>query len=232
MGFLAAAGNIENDIRDLKTDRINRPKRPLISQNITQRKARVVMGCMYVLGVLSALMYSLPHAGLAIITALLLTLYNSQLKSWPLIGNLAIAILCTLPIWFVEFPFWPHQTWVPIVFAFLTTLVREVLKDMEDLKGDSQTGRVSLPMIFGENKSAWLCLLLLIIVILASPLPWLFFNYTSMYLFLNLILVLPGVAWAGYDIIFLKNWSLSQKKIKWVMLGGMVAIAMGSLGRF
>jgi 4-hydroxybenzoate polyprenyltransferase len=102
-----------------------------------------------------------------------LFLYTTSLKKRPLVGNLVVAFFCAgvaILIWFAELPAWwalqrqsPHTaaalqsvlSWYA-GFAFLSTLFREIVKDLEDREGDRAAGCRTLPIVAGERVAKYL----------------------------------------------------------------------------
>ena len=153
--LIAAAGYIINDYYDVKIDYINKPDRVVVGKII---KRRVVMAAHAMLNFTGIVLGFLVSPIIAIVNfgcALLLWLYSNQLKRLPLIGNLVVALLTGLSIYIIEILFWTDNALILIytLFAFGFTLIREIVKDMEDLKGDATFGCKTLPVIVGIRKT-------------------------------------------------------------------------------
>ncbi len=227
--LLAAAGNIHNDVLDIEADRINRPNRPLPSGRVNVLFASKVAIAIYLFSLLLASFLGREAFTLTLAMAILLIIYNQKLKSLPLWGNGAVALLCALAIYFPEFPNLPKYTGLPMLFAFLTTFARELAKDAEDLEGDAKAGRRTFPLLFGNQASRYLTLALTFTVILLLPLPYFFMEYHVGYLL--------AIAFGALPLLLLELGSLSkanpawtqiQKRWKSIMLAGMVAILIGT----
>lgn len=228
MAFLAAAGNMHNDVVDLPIDRINRPERPLPSGRISPNAARA--GAVLCLVASLALAFSLgrPEGLLAGAMGVLLYVYNANLKGMPLVGNLAVALLCALAIYLPELPHRPDYTMMPILFAFLTTVAREVAKDAEDVEGDREHGALTLPVLYG-TKAARIAVAIASVATLALlPLPWLRLGYHIGYPIAAAALCLPLLALvlAGLQAPE-PAWRPMQKRLKLLMVAGMIAILLG-----
>jgi 4-hydroxybenzoate polyprenyltransferase len=98
-------------------------------------------------------------------SAWLLWLYSNTLKRKPFIGNVAVALLTGLSILVVDALFYPHHSliWIYALFAFFMTLVREIVKDIEDLKGDNTFGCRTLPILIGIRRTKAVIFLILIV---------------------------------------------------------------------
>lgn len=159
----AAAGYIVNDIYDVNTDLINAPERVIIGKTVTKKQGFIAY---FVLNVFSLLVsYQLSESylivNLCIIT--MLFLYAQQLKGMPLIGNLIVALCsaavvasCILLISFKTKIGLLNFTGY-ILFAFLISLIREIVKDMEDAEGDKQVGHKTYPILFGNKGAKIIC---------------------------------------------------------------------------
>jgi geranylgeranylglycerol-phosphate geranylgeranyltransferase len=234
MLLLVAAGNADNDVRDIETDRINRPHRPLAAGHIRVGAARAAAAALYAAAVLLAWIGSPFHGALALAMALLLWLYNRFLKGKPLSGNLAVSLLCGLAVYFVElpllidFPWDAHDSLPAALFAFLATFAREVVKDAEDIAGDRAAGHRTFAVSAGADAARKLAFATVALILAFLPFPALFFGYGLAY-------SLAVIALAG-PLVFLllrelsrpnAHFTRAQKLLKGLMLAGMVALVCG-----
>lgn len=177
---IAAGGYIVNDIADVRTDEINRPARVVIGKHLSHQTAYWLYFMFQIVGFtlwLYLVFYVRRIPLLSVFPLLIggLALYSLYLKRLPLLGNVLIALLCAaVPgmVWLLE-----QQAFVQlsardveagqrlkIVFlwymasAFVLTLYRELVKDMEDVKGDAATGLRTLPVIWGVSATRYLAL--------------------------------------------------------------------------
>lgn len=173
---IGAGGNAINDIMDLPIDRINRPDRPLPQGDVSVSQARVVWILLSLIGFGLALWISTLHAILAGLAIGLLIAYSAWFKQQPLIGNVTVAILTALALLFgglavQETPgVLPAALIVGMAFAIATTLAREIIKDVEDMQGDAETGIRTLPIVAGVRTSVWLTIALLLVTLVGFPL--------------------------------------------------------------
>jgi len=153
--LIAAAGYVINDYYDVKIDYINKPERVVIGKSITRRYAILFHGALSGLGILLGLYVSWRIAALNIVSVFLLWFYSNNLKRLPFVGNFTVALLTGLSIWIVDVLYRTGSSLIVIyaVFAFFITLVREIIKDMEDLKGDDTFGCRTLPIIWGIRRT-------------------------------------------------------------------------------
>ena len=156
--LIAAAGYIINDYYDIKIDLINKPDRVVIGKNITRRYAILFHTALSFLGVSLGFLLGWKIGVIHFFSSSLLWWYSNNLKRQPFVGNLSIALLTGLSIAVLNVYFQTINKLVIIyaVFAFFITLVREIIKDMEDLKGDNTFGCRTLPIIWGVRKTKFL----------------------------------------------------------------------------
>jgi 4-hydroxybenzoate polyprenyltransferase len=153
--MIAAAGYIINDYYDIKIDLINKPDRVVIGKTITRRYAIFFHTVISVTGVGMGLLINWKVGAVNFVSVFLLWLYSNNLKRQPLIGNLVVSILTGLSIFLLSFL---YEQYLPLVmtyslFAFFMTLIREIVKDMEDMKGDTTFGCKTLPIVWGIRKT-------------------------------------------------------------------------------
>jgi len=153
--MIAAAGYIINDYYDIKIDLINKPDRVVIGKTITRRYAIFFHTVISVTGVGIGLLINWKVGAVNFVSVFLLWLYSNNLKRLPLIGNLVVSLLAGLSIFLLSFL---YEQYLPLVmtyslFAFFMTLIREIVKDMEDMKGDTTFGCRTLPIVWGIRKT-------------------------------------------------------------------------------
>jgi len=151
---IAAAGYIINDYYDVKIDLINKPEKVVVGKEMRRRVAMFNHTFLNFLGIGLGALISLKLAAVNFLSAYLLWLYSNQLKRKPLVGNMAISLLTAASILVVgvyyEFNYKIH---IFALFAFFISLIREVIKDMEDLRGDMHFGCRTLPIVWGIRKT-------------------------------------------------------------------------------
>jgi 4-hydroxybenzoate polyprenyltransferase len=163
--FIAAAGNVINDVQDYEIDLINKPDKVIIEKHLSKYGANVLYVILNVLALmLSALVGAKTQfeGGFYIIPMMigLLYLYSMYFKKMPLIGNVVVALLSAsaivIPHWFNNQSFdYEDQIIAYLYFAFalILSLVREIVKDIEDIEGDKAQGAKTLPILVGLKAS-------------------------------------------------------------------------------
>jgi 4-hydroxybenzoate polyprenyltransferase len=232
--LIAAAGYIINDYYDVKIDYINKPDRVVIGKAITRRHAILYHVVLSALGVLIGLYISwetklLKIVAINVLSVFLLWWYSNNLKRLPFVGNLTVAFLTGLSILMIDGLYRTGSTLILIYasFAFFMTLVREIIKDIEDLKGDNTFGCKTLPIIWGIRKTKFviygiLTVFSVVVVILNYFYKALPFWYFVVFLFLPLL-------WMLYKLIradMKKDFSILSTFCKVIMLLGIISMAL------
>ena len=175
--LICAAGNVVNDLFDIETDRINHPNRVLVRGGFSARFAvRMAVG-LNAIALVMALAISWLLAVVAAATIGLLYTYSWRLKRILLVGNLTLAVLAGMTFLAGGLAVAPEAALslpgplIPAVFAFLLHLVREILKDVQDMEGDRRPGIDSLPLAIGTSKALLAALILFFALVLASFVP-------------------------------------------------------------
>lgn len=223
--LIAAGGNIINDIYDQETDEINKPHKKIIGTHISETMGWVLYLLCTVLGIgigyylahyfLQDNSFLLFH----LISPALLWVYASNLKKTALIGNIVVALLAAfVPLAVLTFEYgamlltyWdiiqmnvlgnPFQymfdwTFYLALFAFITTLIRELIKDIEDVEGDEQTQMKTLAVKMGIEKTtnaAVILSALTAVLLLVSALKFSLFEHNRIAILVYQIIVLIGL---------------------------------------
>src|SRR5205823_514428 len=149
--LVAAAGYIINDYYDVKIDAINRPDRLVVGRVLRRRHAMLAHLLLSGVGVVLAAALSWRLGGVTLGAALLLWGYSARFKRIALVGNLSIAALTAALVLLPELQLLTGQraVWLYALAAFLLTVVREIVKDIEDMRGDAQHDCRTLPLVWG-----------------------------------------------------------------------------------
>jgi len=189
-GLILAGGNAINDVCDLDIDRINNPGRPIPAGKVTRRTAVFLGGILLVSGMVLSSRIGMAALSIAVSSSLLLVVYGLWAKRRMVVGNLLVSALTALAFVYGGVAAGrPQGALFPAVFAFLFHLGREIVKDVEDLKGDEKADARTLPVVFGERASILLAAAIFGLLVLLTPLPFFLGLYGQVYV----ILVLIGV---------------------------------------
>jgi len=171
--IVTAAGYIINDIYDYEIDVINKPSQVIINRRLSANHAWII----YITFNLAAILLSIylssqlnqfGFLAIIIFSILSLWLYSKSLKKVALIGNLTVAFFCALVPGILAFA--ERQNYISleqkdpmvfqqlllmiggyIVFAFCSTMIREIIKDLEDMEGDFKAGAKTIPIAWSVN---------------------------------------------------------------------------------
>ena len=199
--LVCAGGNVVNDIRDIEIDRVNKPNRVLPGNKVSPTHAFwFSIGC-NLLALAVSVVVSFPLFIVAALAIGLLYGYNLKLKRIPLAGNVVIAFLSGLV--FITGGIAVDLTVAfelpgPVlggIFAFLFHLVREIVKDCQDIKGDQQGDVITFPQLVGISKALVVAIGLFFVMTLVTYWPILTNWYSVWYKILTVYCVdLPLLA--------------------------------------
>lgn len=159
--LIAAGGYVVNDFYDLPIDIINKPNRILPRGKITPERAYIYSIFLFVLGFsISFFTANMWAIMIAIINSLLLYFYAKRLKRKVLIGNLIVSYTTASTFLYGAVVGNNVLNILPIlVYTFLYTMVREIVKDAEDKSGDEMLGVNTLATNYGEKRAVFLSLI-------------------------------------------------------------------------
>lgn len=190
--LIAATGYVVNDIVDVPIDIVNKPDTIIVGRLVSIRSSWVYFWVLAAVGFGISLylgwhINDIKMVGLFPLAVLVLVLYSYYFKRMSLIGNIIVSIFCMFVagiVLFAERHFLHDVSLLNIdisqaiqlafgsymVFAFLSTMYREIVKDIEDVEGDRELGYQTLPISIGQSRSKvvaiFFCLTLLILMAL------------------------------------------------------------------
>lgn len=245
---IAAAGNVVNDILDVPVDRINKPEKMMVSRRITEKAAYNYYIGLTVAGVLAGfyLANGIDRPGLAavfVIISALLYVYATHLKAILIAGNVLISVLVAMSlIILILFDIYPAITTnsaatqimaarvilAYAAFAFFINLIREIVKDLQDIDGDKNGGRRSIPILLGRKRTVNLIFVLGVVALLVI----LIYTYQVLYQFQMVALYFVFLIAAPLLYFCIKAWNTETKKhyavlsrvLKIIMLTGMCSL--------
>lgn len=161
-----ASGYIINNFYDAKKDLINRPKKAMIDRLVSQStKLKVYFAINFFVVVLASL---ISWKAVLFFSAyiFLLWFYSHKLKKYLLVGNLTAALLAVTPFFAVlmHFKNFYHVIFAHATFLFVLILIRELIKDLENIEGDLANDYKTIPVIYGEKQQKQLLLYLLVLL--------------------------------------------------------------------
>lgn len=247
--LITAGGYVINDYFDIKTDLINKGK-AIVGTRIPRQKAMMWHNILNAAGVAGGY-YVSWRAGyfwlgtIFLVVSGLLYFYSASYKRQFLIGNVVVALMTAMVPLLVVIYDWPalymHYSIFAVnipdyniifywaggfaIFAFLTTLTREIIKDIEDFDGDLAYGRNTVPVVIGILSAKILSLSLIVITIVLLYLTWyLFINdlITVSYLSVAIVLPLLIVVYKVFTSQSRKQMHAASSLMKVVMLTGIL----------
>ncbi len=254
--MIAAAGYIINDYFDLNIDRINKPQKIVVERLIKRRWTIVWHWILSGAGILLGFYISWKLRNIFIgpanaVCVALLWFYSTTFKKKLLIGNFIISLLTAwviLVLYLCEFRL--HRFVDPVyhpvlsrvykfailyaAFAFIISLVREVVKDIEDMVGDSKYNCRTMPIVWGVNVSkvfaaTWLIVLIASLIVIQFYVLqyrwWLSVVYAVIFIILPLLQILRNL----YKATDNKSYHQLSGLIKAVMLAGILSMVFFKL---
>ena len=233
-GLIAAYGNMVNDIFDLALDRMAKLSRPLPAGTISVRMAWIVALWMAGVGLILAALINPMCLAIAFLICLLLYLYTPYLKGFGFWGNVVVALIGGLSFVYAAAAVGNMaRGLIPGVFAFLFHLIREIIKDIEDMRSDREFGVRTGAVIYGGNISRMAAMAAALILIILTIGPFIYGQYGRLYLAIILIAIdIPVVYFMAMlmkssDVITCGRISGYMKAI---MPLGIIALFLGSRG--
>ena len=155
--MIAAGGYIINDYYDQKIDLVNRPHKVVVGTKLRRRKALFSHFLLTLGGISLGFMLDIKIGAIHILSSFFLWYYSNSLRRITLIGNIVIAFLTGITLLMVVVFLERSEVliYAYALFAMAIVLIREVIKDMEDVKGDERFGIESIPVIFGIRGAKW-----------------------------------------------------------------------------
>ena len=247
--FITAGGYIINDLYDIEADTINKPLKVYISKSISKKNAWFIYLLSSTLGVslgiyLSVIKNSDFLSFYFIGTTLLLFLYSVLLKKQVFIGNLCISLLVALPIYLLykfdsnsktisnilQYFFLSIAVFYYMFFAFLTTMIREIIKDIEDINGDYTVKLKTLPILIGKtrarNISIFLSVVLLLFLFLVSSNYFISKKYFLGTIMLMISIIVVHFIFKSWNAITKKQFHYLSNLMKLIMFTGILSMIL------
>ncbi|MDZ7848887.1 MAG: geranylgeranylglycerol-phosphate geranylgeranyltransferase [Owenweeksia sp.] len=156
--FCVAGGYIINNFYDLERDLINRPNKTIYEKIVKQSTALRLYFLFNVVGALLGLLVSFNAFLFFSGFIFLLWLYSHKLKKITFIGNIVASLLAITPFFAIFFYYQLEDLMIItyVSFILLIIFIREIIKDLEALKGDVILGYPTLPAVIGVPRTKWL----------------------------------------------------------------------------
>ena len=229
--LVMASGNIINDIYDIGIDKINKPLRSLPSGKISNKEALVLYFIFLLLSFIFSWFINLPAFLIVVVSTFILYLYSKYIKRIPLVGNITVAFLTGLVFVFGGVAVGnPSAAIIPAIFAFSINLIREIVKDMEDVEGDRKADVITFPIKNGFQKSKIIILIITISLILYTLYPFITQIYKIEYFVIIMITVNPILVYSMkmlFENRTVESFNKISNLLKLDMVFGLIAIYFG-----
>jgi 4-hydroxybenzoate polyprenyltransferase len=231
---IAAAGYLINDYFDVQRDASNNKTKEALAFLRNNKLFWFIYILLNLLGLLAAWMIQFKLIYIFVVIQILLFIYSYSWKDLPLLGNITISTLVALAILLVR---WVHPDLKLNLllfyglFAFFSTWIREMIKDIEDFAGDKEAGSRNLIQLMGIKKSLFLIRILILFVLATlitsweligsffhSPLSWVVLIYGLVCIVLPMVFQLI-LSYQNYP-----NYKLMSTLSKYAMITGILSM--------
>ncbi|MCK4446198.1 MAG: geranylgeranylglycerol-phosphate geranylgeranyltransferase [Candidatus Marinimicrobia bacterium] len=225
-------GNALNDYCDSEIDKINRPKRPIPMGLISKKGALIFSTLLFI----SSLLFAIPIWDFQVaivlgIALFFLITYSLFFKMRVFVGNLIVSLILGMAFLFGTIIFGDIlKGIVPFFLAFAFTLIREMVKDMQDVEGDRALGVNTLPMKYGINTSKHLVTIFTFLLMIGAIFPYILNVYGKFYLITVIFTVEIPLLYVIFSIqrdTSATNCSLISSVLKADIFFGLLAIYLG-----
>jgi 4-hydroxybenzoate polyprenyltransferase len=245
---IAAAGYIINDYFDVNIDQVNKSSKVIIGKFINRRSAILLHALFSFAGLVFSLYigYKLQNVLIPFFNffaIIILWFYSSTFKKKILIGNILISLLTAwvilvLTVAEYRFRISPHDVvWQRLLklsfiyagFAFIISLIREVIKDMEDIEGDLKYGCKTMPIVWGLPVAkvftgVWIVVLAGVLVVIQIYVIQLGWWFSALYSLIAIIIPLIWVLKKLYKATIPADFHQLSSVVKLIMLAGIISM--------
>jgi 4-hydroxybenzoate polyprenyltransferase len=213
-----ASGYIINNFYDSEKDLINRPKKSKLDRLVSQQTKLQVYFLLNFTATSLAFIISFRAALFFAVYIFLIWFYSHKLKKYPIIGNFTASTLAVLPFFgiLLYFKNFYQVIFSHAIFLFLLIFIREMIKDLENLKGDLANNYQTIPVRFGENVSKKAITILTIVTVI--PVYFLIekydVGYMDIYFYVSFIILI---------FFLLKLWN-SENQNQYIQLHNLLKI--------
>jgi 4-hydroxybenzoate polyprenyltransferase len=224
-----AAGYIINNFYDSEKDLINRPRKTMLDRLVSQNTKLSFYFVLNFLAVVCASYVSFRAVVFFALYIFAIWLYSHRLKKRPMTGNLVSAILTVTPFFaiFIYYQNFELVIFAHAIFLFLLVSMRELTKDLENIKGDFALGYKTVPVVYGEETSKRMLSVLAIATIISGIVLILFFKIGYMYYFfyvsIALLVLFILILWRSNKKL---HYLLLHNILKFIIVAGVVSILL------
>lgn len=224
---VVAAGYIINNFYDVKADRINRPLKTDLDAFIKQETKLRLYFMLNFCGVAFGTLVSWRAAIFFSVYIFGIWFYSHKLKRFPLVGLISATALTLLPFFvvFVHYKNFSKVIFVHAFFLLLVIMVRELIKDLENLKGAIANNYMTFPVVYGEKKTKELIIFLLILTLLPVAI---LFNYPAI-TYMKYYFYLAGLVLVFVGYFIRKAITINQYRLLHIILKLLLLVGVFSL---
>lgn len=218
--LVIASGYIINNFYDSEKDLINRPKKSMLDRLVSQNTKLSVYFALNLITVVSASYVSFRAVLFFSSYIFMIWLYSHKLKKHPFIGNIIASSLAIAPFFivFVHYKNFDSVIFAHGIFLALIISIREITKDLENIKGDLTLNYKTIPVAYGVKWSKLILSILILLALLTSLFITFRFDIGQM----NYYFYLVNILFVFYVI---KLW-LSTKKADYVLLHNLLKFSL------
>jgi len=227
--FITAGSMTFNDYFDWKIDKINHPERPIPRGIIKPQEMLYFTIFLFIIGLTISYFINLLCFGIAILSIIILFIYEKYSKNISISGNITVAFVSAISFTFGGASIGnPYSSFILSLIAFFIMISREIIMDIRDSEGDSLF-RKTLPMQIGKKPALHIATIFLLIAVALSPVPYFLYILNEWYLLAIIpvdIITLYAIFHSHSD---LKNVGKTASLIRIALAIGLVAFIVGSL---
>lgn len=228
-----AGGYIINNFYDSEKDMINRPRKSMLDRLVGQNTKLSFYFVLNFSAVIMASYVSFKAVVFFSIYIFVIWLYSHKLKKLPFVGNLVSAILAITPFFaiFIYYRNFEHVIFVHAMYLFIIISMRELTKDLENIKGDLVQDYKTIPVVYGEKASKVMLTVLTVLTLI--PTYFLVFHYTVghmrffFYASVVLLAIFLFILWKSKSKI---HYLILHNILKFIIVAGVFSIVLINVG--
>ncbi len=236
--FLAASGNIINDVYDIEIDKINRPERPIPRGSISLKQAKELFFLYLIIGIIfslvNTLILSLPliNLALAFFFGFIAWVYAKWGKKSGFFGNIIVGVSFSIGLVYGAYlntPIIPPYIFYFFITAFSLLVAREIIKGCEDIEGDKNHGVKTLAIKIGIKSSRNISVIFVLLAVMFFILP---IFTTILNFFFFIVFMAIGLIEVGYIIVLMFTSDLRKEDLKKISLLLKIGMFLGLIAFF
>lgn len=224
-----ASGYIINNFYDSEKDLINRPQKSMLDRLVSQNTKLVFYFVLNFIAVIFASYVSFRAVVFFSLYIFGIWFYSHKLKKLPIIGNLVSATLTITPFFavFIYYKNFETVIFAHAMFLFLIIAMRELTKDLENIKGDLALNYRTIPIVYGEQTSKIMLTILALLTLI--PIYFLIYHFQVgrmtyfFYISILLLLVFSAILWKSSKKV---HYLVLHNILKFIIVAGVFSIVL------